>query len=129
MRVPWYFWVIGGVGLLYNIAGVANFVTQMDASTALAESYRALVADRPLWATVGFAIAVCAGALAGLLLLLRKSAAFYVFIGSLVGAIVTMIHALGTNASQFVIGNLVQLLVTALLIWYAWHAQRKGWIS
>ncbi len=134
--VHWSLWVIGAVTLIYNLMGVINFVVQMnpDALASFPESHRAIIEGRPAWATGGFAIAVFGGALGCLLLLLRKSIAYYVFIASLLGAIVTMIHVLGMAGSdfgpvEFLIGNLVQLVVTAFLIWYSKWAKSKGWIS
>ncbi|MGI9326765.1 MAG: hypothetical protein ACR2PZ_16215 [Pseudomonadales bacterium] len=129
--VHWSFWAIAGVTLLYNLAGVGNYMMQMDANNlaALPDAYREIIESRPSWATGAFALAVFGAALGCLLLLLRKSAALYVFIASLLGAVVTMMHTLGTAPLEFVIGNLVQLLVTVFLIWYAKHAQRKKWIS
>ena len=130
------FWVIGAVTLIYNIAGVINFIAQMNADTvaAMPELYRALIEGRPTWATGAFAVAVFGGALGCIMLLLRKSAAYYVFIASLLGAIVTIVHIFGMAGSDFgpvgaVIGNLVQLVVTAFLIWYSKHVEGKGWIS
>jgi hypothetical protein len=136
-RVHWSFWAIGAIALIYNIAGVINYIGQMNADNvaAMPETYRAIIEGRPPWATGGFAIAVFGGALGGLLLLLRKSVATYVFMASLLGAIVTMIHTLGAAAGsdmgpvEFLIGNLVQLVVTAFFIWYARQAQRKAWIG
>ena len=135
-RVHWSFWVIGAVALVYNLAGVANFITQMsaDAVAGMPEAYRAFVAQRPVWATAAFAIAVFGGALGCLLLLLRKSLAYYVFIVSLLGALATMAHVFavadsGVGPVGLLMGNLVQVAVTLMLIWYAKHAQRKSWIS
>ena len=131
--VHWSFWAIGAVTLIYNVVGVINFVTQMNADTvaAMPELYRAIIEGRPAWATGAFAVAVFGGALGCLLLLLRKSAAYYLFIASLLGAIVTMIHTLGMAGSDIgsMVGNLVQLAVTAFLIWYSKQAESKGWIS
>ena len=134
--VHWSFWAIGAFTLIYNVAGVINFFTQMDADTvaAMPELYRAIIEGRPAWATGAFAVAVFGGALGCLLLLLRKSAAYYLFIASLLGAIVTMTHTLGTAGSDFgpvdfLIGNSVQLVVTAFLIWYSKQAESKSWIS
>ena len=134
--VHWSFWVIGAVALIYNVAGVINFFTQMNAETvaAMPEPYRAIIEDRPAWATGAFAVAVFGGALGCLFLLLKKSAAYYVFTASLLGATVTMIHTLGMADSDAgpvgaLIGNLVQLLVTAFLIWYSKWGERRGWIS
>jgi hypothetical protein len=127
----WSFWLIGAITLLYNLAGVANFLSQLNPDTiaAMPEPYRLLIEGRPAWATAAFALAVFGGALGCLLLLVRKSAARMVFIASLAGALVTLIQTLGAAPIEFVIGNLVQLLVTAFLIWYSMLARTKGWTN
>jgi hypothetical protein len=131
--VHWSFWAIGTVALVFNGLGCMNFLSQMNAETvaAMPESYRAIVEARPAWATAAFAIAVFGGALGGLLLLVRRSAAYHVFIASLLGAVGTQIPFLGMADFPFeaMIGGLVQLVVGALLIWYSQRAERKGWIS
>jgi hypothetical protein len=131
--VHWSFWVICVVALIFNVMGVVNYFAQMNADSlaSFPESYRPIIEGRPAWATGGFAIAVFGGALGCLLLLLRKSAAFYVLIASLFGVIVTMMHIFGvTGFSSFEIwmGVLIQLVVAAFLIWYSKLAERKGWI-
>jgi hypothetical protein len=133
--VHWSFWVIGAVALLWNVLGVINFFMQMnpDVLSSYRESERAIIEGRPAWATGGFAIAVFGGALGCFLLLLRKSAAYYLFIASLLGVIVTMIHTLGIGI-DFGLGEilgiiLMPLVVAAFLIWYSKQAVSKGWIS
>jgi hypothetical protein len=132
-RVHWSFWAIGAVALIFNVMGCINFLSQMNAEgvAALPQQYRAIVEARPAWATVVFAIAVFGGALGGILLLLRKSAAFYVFVASLFGAVTAQIPFLGTTGFpvEALIGGLIQVLVTVFLIWYAKRAERKGWIT
>lgn len=117
--------------LLYNIAGVINFIAQMNADSVatMPEAYRALIEGRPAWATGAFAVAVFGGVLGCLLLLVKKSAARNVFIASLFGAAMTMVHILGVGSLEFVIGNAIQVLVTAFLIWYSMRVRAKGWIS
>jgi len=134
-RVHWSFWVIGAIALVWNIMGVINFFVQMnpDVLAAYRESERTIVEARPVWATGAFAIAVFGGALGCLLLLLRNSAAFYLFVGSLLGVIVTMTHTLGAGV-DFGPGEilgiiLMPLVVAAFLIWYSKWAGSKGWIS
>ncbi len=133
--VHWSFWAIGAVALIWNVMGVINFFVQMnpDVLTAYRESEREIVEGRPAWATGGFAIAVFGGALGCLLLLLRKSAAYYLFIASLLGVIVTMTHILGVGI-DFGLGEilgiiLMPLVLAAFLIWYSKQAESKGWIS
>ncbi len=133
--VHWSFWAIGAVALIWNVMGVINFFVQMNSDTLASypESHRAIIEGRPAWATGAFAVAVFGGALGCLLLLLRKSAAFYVFIASLLGVIVTMTHTLGVGI-DFGLGEilgiiLMPLVVAAFLIWYSKQAESKGWIS
>ena len=130
--VHWSFWAIGAVALIWNVMGVINFFMQMnpDALADYPEAARSLVEGRPEWATGAFAIAVFGGALGCLLLLLRKSAAYYVFIASLLGVIVTNIHTFGiTGSTEIWVGSLMSLVVAAFLIWYSKQAESKGWIS
>ncbi len=136
--VHWSFWVIGAIALIWNVMGVINFFVQMnpDVLDAYRESERAIIEGRPAWATGAFAIAVFGGALGCVLLLMRKSAAYYVLIASLLGVIVTMIHTLGIASSaidfspfEIFMMILMPLVVAAFLIWYGKHAKSKGWIS
>lgn len=134
-RVHWSFWLISAIALVWNVLGSVNFFMQMnpDMLDAYRESERAIIQGRPAWATGAFAIAVIVGALGGLLLLLRKSAATYMFIASLAGVVVTMIHTLGVDYDFSLVEILVMVLmpfvVAALLVWYSKHAEGRGWIS
>lgn len=134
VRVHWSFWAIGAIALIWNVLGAINFVAQMnpDMLAEYRESERAIIEGRPAWATIAFAIAVFGGALGCVLLLLRKSAAFYLFIASLLGVIVTMMHTLGAGI-DFGLGEilgiiLMPLVLAAFLIWYAKLAESKDWI-
>jgi amino acid transporter len=130
--VHWSFWLISVVALIFNAMGVINYFMQMNADSlaSFPEVYRPIIEGRPAWATSAFAIAVFGGSLGCLLLLLRKSAAFYVLIASLLGVIVSMMHIFGVaglSSFEVWIGVLMQLVVTAFLIWYSKLAKRKGW--
>ena len=136
--VHWSFWVIGVVTLLWNVMGVANYFGQMNAEmvASMPETHRAIIDGRPAWATGGFALSVFGGALGCLLLLLKKSASYYLFIASLVGTIVTMVHTYNIASStinfspfEIVLMILMPLLLAAFLIWYSKQAERNGWIS
>ena len=138
--IHWSFWLIVGVTLLFNMMGVTNFIIQMDAATvaSMPEVHRIIIENRPDWITAGFALAVFGGELGCLLLLFKQPVAFYLFIVSLVGALVTMAYTLGIGGSahgsgigpaEHIVGNLIQLIVTAFLIWYTLWVKRKGWIG
>jgi hypothetical protein len=135
--VHWSFWVIGVVTLVWNIMGAMNFVVQMntDMVAGMPDTHRAIIESRPAWATAGFGFGVFGGTLGCLLLLLRKSAAKYLFMASLLGVIVTMVHTLRVANSEIDFGPfevsmmiVMPLLVAALLVWYSKHAESRGWI-
>jgi hypothetical protein len=125
--VHWSFWVIGVATLVFNVMGAINYVVQMnpDSLAAFPEAYRPIIEGRPAWATAAFAIAVFGGSLGCLLLLLRKSAAFYVFMAALLAVIVTMLHIFSLvqfSSVETWVGVLSQLAVTAFLVWYSKRA-------
>jgi len=132
-RIHWSFWAIGAVALIWNLLGCINFLSQMNAEAVagMPESYRAIVEGRPAWATVAFAVAVFGGALGSLLLLLRKSLAYHVFIVSLLGAIGAQLPFIGMPEFpiEALVGGLMQVVATALLIWFSKRAERRGCIS
>jgi hypothetical protein len=130
--VHWSFWLLGAIGLIFNLMGCMNFISQMntDMVASMPEAYRAIVESRPVWGTGAFAIAVFGGALGCLLLLLRKSAAFYVFPASLFGAVVAQVPLVGMAGFPVdaLIGGLSQVVIGTFLIWYSKRVERKGWV-
>ena len=132
IKAHWSFWVICIVALIWNVMGSANFIMQMnpDMLANYPEAAQSLIASRPLWATIGFAIAVFGGVLGDILILLKKSAAFYLFVASFVCAIVANIHTFSvSNSADIWAGSLMSIVVAAFLIWYSKLAKGKGWIS
>ncbi len=133
--VHWSFWVIGTVALIWNVMGCINFIVQMnpDMVASFRESEQTIILGRPAWATVAFCIAVFGGAFGCLLLMLKKSVAFYLFISSLLGVAATMIHTLRADIS-FGIGEVLGIIIMPLaiavfLIWYSKYVETKGWVN
>ncbi len=137
-HIHWSFWAITTIMLVWNIMGAMNFLWQINADSkalaSLPETHQAIIIGRPLWATAGFAIGVFFGALGCLLLLLRKSSAYYLFLISLVGMIITMIHTIRIASSiidfsffEIFLMILMPMLVALFLIWYSKLTQNKGW--
>ena len=134
-RIHWSFWVISIIMLIWNVMGSMNFVVQMmnaEMVASMSETHRAIIEGRPLWATGGFAIAVFGGAIGCLLLLFKKSFAYYLFVISLLGVIITMIHTLSIDInfapSDLIMMVIMPLVVAVFLIWYAMMADKKGWV-
>lgn len=131
--VHWSFWAICAVGLLFNLVGCMNYISQMSAEmvASMPDVYRTIVENRPVWATGAFAIAVFGGSLGCVLLLLRKSVAVYVLAVSLAGAVAAQLPFLGVASFPLEawIGWLSQVGVGAFLIWYSKLAAGKRWIG
>ena len=132
IRPHWSFWVICIVALIWNVMGSINFIMQMNPNMLAnyPEAAQSLITSRPLWATIAFAVAVFGGALAEVLLLLKKATAYYLFIASLLGVVVTNIHTFQvSSAIDIWVGSLMSLVIAAFLIWYSKLVKHKGWIN
>lgn len=125
--VRWSYWAIASAGLVFNFLGCINFASQMnpEAVAAMPDAYRMIVESRPAWATGAFAIAVFGGLLGCVLLLFRKPAALYVFVVSLVAAVLAQLPSIGAAdlPDAAWIGWASQLAVTMFLIWFSRRAR------
>ena len=59
VSIHWSFWVISLVGLIFNLIGCMNYISQINAENvaSMPDVYRAMVESRPAWGTGAFAIA------------------------------------------------------------------------
>jgi len=134
-KAHWSFWLVTVLMLIWNVLGCVNFIVQLNPNTVAAyrEVEQAIIQGRPLWATAGFALGVFAGTVGCILLLFKKSAAFYLFCVSLIGVIIAIVHSLTINVTFGVgeiIGIVVMPVVVAMfLLWYTKYCQYKGWLS
>ena len=134
------YWIIAGVALVWNLIGIFMFYLQVTATPeALAEYYTdaevAFIVNTPAWATGAYAIAVFAGALGCVLLLLRKALAIPAFIVSLVGILLQNFYsfALGDGieiwGTSGMILPAIVILIAVGLIAFASSARRQGWLG
>jgi len=134
-RVHWSFWLIAIIALIWNGMGAINFAVQMlpGAAEAYRTSEQAIIAHRPLWATIAFAVAVFGGTLGAILLLAKRQIAFYLFVVSFVGAVIAVADPL-MRGVEFGVGEIIGIVAmpvvfAAALIWYAKYAAQKGWLA
>ena len=138
-KPPSSFYWIAGLALIWNLLGLFAYISQVtlgpEALAAMSDAERALYENMPAWATGAFAIAVNAGVLGCLLLIMRKSWALPVLVLSLAGVLVQMAYnflmsnALEVMGAEAAIGPAVVLVVGIFLIWYANFAKNKGWLT
>ncbi len=132
------FWIISIVALLWNFMGVFQFLLGTVLKDQLAavstEAELALINSLPSWYNIVFGIAVIAGVLGCLLLLMRKKLATPIFGISLIAVLVQMgywifvtdvIAVLGLKS---VIMPLIVIAVAIVLYFYSKGASEKGWL-
>ncbi|MDG1806958.1 MAG: hypothetical protein P8J91_13685 [Pirellulaceae bacterium] len=94
LRVPLYFWVVGGVALLWNIMGCGIFFNEMFNQEAAMESFteaqKEWVRTTPSWVYVIFGLSVATGLAACVGLLLRKNWALPLFVASFLFVLIQM---------------------------------------
>ncbi len=133
------FWIIGMVALIWNLMGGMAYIGQAfmtdEMLAALPENEQALYANVPAWVTAAFAIAVFGGALASILLLIRKKMASMVFVISLIAILVQMTYNIILSDASEVYGPggiimpIMVILIGFFLVWYSKDATKKGWLS
>ena len=130
------FLIIGIVALVWNLMGVMAYLDQayMTEEELLAKSIaeQALYNDLPAWVTGAFAISVFGGALASILLLLRKKLASSLFMLSFITILAQMSYNyFVSNAAEiFGLGDMIisalVLIIGAFLIWYSRKQEKAG---
>lgn len=136
---PTSFWVIAILALLWNLAGVAMFWLQVtmgaDAIAALPAPQREVYEATPVWLNALFGVAVVAGVLGAVGLILKQRWAVALFALSLLAVLVQMVVAYAVTpawSASGVAGLLMPVVVVAIaaFLWrYARSAAAKGWIA
>jgi hypothetical protein len=134
------FWLIGGAALIWTLFGLIVYFKQVTVSpeelaTAYSPEQVEFMLGTPKWATSAFAIAVNAGVLGSLFLLLRKAWAVPMFVISLVAVFVQNLNTFVLNDALAIFGTtpaIIQsiiVIIGAALIWYSRFAKDKGWLA
>ena len=134
------FWVIAVIALLWNLWGVFAYLGQTvlltDEVKALMPAEQvALIESTPSWLNIVFAVATVGGALASLLLLMRRKLAVPLFALSLIAVIIQMGYSwFATDAAEiygavqgYVLPTIV-ILFGLFLYMYSKKCAGKGWL-
>jgi hypothetical protein len=133
------FWIISLIALIWNLMGVNQYIQQ----AYMTESFKAMyteeqlemITSAPSWVIAVFAIAVFAGFLGALALLLRKKIAKTLFIISLIAIVAQMYHNLFVIDSVAIYGPgaaimpIVVLVFALFLLWYSKFVDKKNWLA
>jgi len=137
-KPPIWFWVIGGLALVWNLMGVGAYISQVtmsaEALAKLSEADQAALASLPSWYLGAFAVAVFGGALGCLALLIRKKWAMVPLVLSLAAVLLQQLYffVLTDLGSKQHGGQLVMTLaipvVALLLVLFARSSSAKGYL-
>jgi hypothetical protein len=127
------FWVIGVVSLLWYLIGLFFYYSGVSATPEqlgelMTPEQVAIITATPAWVTAANAIAVVAGVIASILLLMRNKLAVPAYIVSLVAAIVQDIYVFGMSGSIEAFGMqpvIIQGLVLIIGIFLVWYSRAK----
>jgi hypothetical protein len=135
-KAPKWFTAAAIVALLWNLLGCAAFYADLRLTpedvAKLSAAQQAMYASRPAWSVVSTGIAVVAGALGCIGLIVRTRWSLLLFVLSLIGVVAqdvslfAMAGAVDTTA--YVLQGLV-LVVAVALVLLARRAIKAGWLS
>ncbi|MBT8244753.1 MAG: hypothetical protein HKP48_06165 [Winogradskyella sp.] len=135
-KPPIWFWIISVLALIWNGMGVLAYLGKAFATEEMIaappeEQQVEFLMEFPAWYTAAFAIAVFAGIVGALCLLIRKKMAYILFVLSALGAIIQHIYLFITvemTGTQLVMPILV-IAVCLYLIYFAKNSIKKNWIN
>lgn len=131
-RAPGWLRIVAGLGLLWNLFGVYQYLMTVGVVPGADE---AAAGALPAWVKGAFAIAVFGGALGCLGLVMLKRWSKPVLVVSLLGVLAMdlwmfVLSDVGRTVAGAELGVTVAVVVVAiLLVWLAHSADRKGWLS
>ncbi|RKE95341.1 hypothetical protein [Ichthyenterobacterium magnum] len=133
-KPPIWFWIISVIALIWNAMGVMAYLAQAfitdEMIAALPEEQQAeFLYEHPAWYTALFAIAVFAGVLGCLALLLRKKWAYILLVISAICATIQQVYLMVTIEGVDKIMPIMIILIAIFLVWFAKNAISKTWIS
>jgi len=136
---PIWFWIVSVLALIWNLFGAMQYILQaymtQEELQAMPEAHQKLLEAQPAWYTASFAIAVFAGSLGCLALLLRKKWAHTLLIISLLGILAQQTYNFFLSDTFEVFGNnamylpLIIVIVGFLLVFFAKASRDKNWLS
>lgn len=130
----WY--MAAAIGsLLFMLVACGGYLIDVTTDPSQLPLDQRVVAEaRPAWAMAAYAIAVWAGLVGAVLLVLKKRAAQPAMLVSLVAAVVTFLpYAIVPDVRDNVTTNdiavaVVILAITWTIFWFARHSAQRGWL-
>ncbi len=137
--VPFWYWAIAAVALLWNLLGCAAFGMEVFAQEAMMESMteeqKEWARSIPAWIYFIYAVAVTTGVAGSVGLFMRKSWTVALFAICLAAVMVQMVYTILIAGGLQVMGpsGLVMpalvILLSAAWLWFSWFAKGRSWLG
>lgn len=137
--VPFWYWVIAAVALLWSLMGCAFFAIEIFAQEAAMESMtqaqKEWARSIPRWIYFVYGVAVSTGLAGSIGLFLRKGWTIAMFAICLVAVIVQMVYTMIIGGGIQVMGPSglvmpsVVIGIAAALLWFSWFARSRNWFG
>jgi hypothetical protein len=137
-KAPWHIWAVGIAAVLFNAIGAFDYVMSktkgseyMEAGGMTAEQI-AFIQSYPLWMNVVWPIGVWTAFAASVLVLMRRKAAFPLFVISLAAFLISQLYTDVLSNGGEILGpamGVISVVITAelaALIWYTRTMTRLG---
>ncbi len=133
VKTPWHLWVVGVLGVLWNLIGVVDFSATVTKFEPYMSNFPQEALDyyysMPVWSFVVWGIAVWAAFIGCILILMRKSMAV-AFLGASLGAFREDIMALADIIPPEGLGNPIMMiailgLAVGFLVYALWLSRRN----
>lgn len=139
IKPPTWFWIVAVIGLLWNIIGVFQYLSQAfineETKALMSADELNFIEQTPAWINVAFAIAVWFGLIGCIALLMKKKRAKSFLLISLIAVIIQMSYSIfATNAMELfgvisVIMPTIVILVAILLFFFSKKAVANNWLT
>lgn len=133
------FWIISVIALIWNLMGIAAFIGDMSVTpeslTEMAPEIKSFYENNPLWNKIAYGLAVIAGTLGSLSLLLRRAWAIPLFILSLLSVLINNVYTfILSGATEYMTGTQasipIMVTIIAVFLWYySKKCFKRNWIN
>lgn len=118
-QAPWHLWIIAIASLLWNAMGAFDYVMTQSKNEAYMSNFSpeqlSFFYNFPSWVVAAWAIAVWAGVLGSIFLLLRKRLAVWMYLASVLCMVATVIHNYALSNGMEIMGGPIPLIFTAVI--------------
>lgn len=138
-KPPKWFWIVAVLALLWNLIGVMAYISDAfmteEMKASLSSDHITFINNTPPWVTAAYAMAVFAGTLGCIGLLVSKKWALFVFWVSLVAVLVQNIYgfivldAMAIFGASAIVLPIMVIVIGVLLILFSKKSISKGWLS